>query len=41
MGRAVAGAAALTVAATTYAAGIEIRRWTLREATLPVLPVGA
>ncbi len=40
-GRAMAGAAALTVAATTYAAGIEARRWTLRQATLPVLPVGA
>lgn len=40
-GRAMAGAAALTVAVTTYAAGIEVRRWTLRQATLPVLPVGA
>ncbi|MDQ4011668.1 MAG: metallophosphoesterase [Actinomycetota bacterium] len=41
MGRAVAGAAALTTAATAYAAGIEVRRWTLRQAMLPVLPVGA
>ena len=41
LGRAVAGAAALTVAGTAYAAGVEVRQWTLREATLPVLPVGA
>ena len=41
MGRAVAGAAALTAAGTAYAAGIEVRHWTLRQATLPVLPVGA
>jgi predicted MPP superfamily phosphohydrolase len=40
-GRAVVGAAALTVAGTAYSAGIEVRRWTLRQATLPVLPVGA
>jgi len=40
-GRAVAGAAALTVAGTTYAAGVEVRRWTLRQATLPVLPIGS
>ncbi|HYZ37301.1 MAG TPA: metallophosphoesterase [Pseudonocardiaceae bacterium] len=39
-GRAAAGAAALTVAATAYA-GVEVRRWTLRQATLPVLPLGA
>jgi predicted MPP superfamily phosphohydrolase len=39
-GRAAAGAAALTVAATAYA-GMEVRRWTLRQATLPVLPLGA
>lgn len=36
-----AGAAALTVAGTAYAAGVEVRRWTLRQATLPVLPAGA
>lgn len=36
-----AGAAALGAAGVGYAAGVELRRWTLREATLPVLPVGA
>ncbi|HEV7450702.1 MAG TPA: metallophosphoesterase [Pseudonocardiaceae bacterium] len=41
LGRAVVGAAALTVAGTAYAAGFEVRHWTLRQATLPVLPVGA
>lgn len=40
-GRAAAGAAALTVAGTAYAAGVELRRWTLRETTLPVLAIGA
>jgi predicted MPP superfamily phosphohydrolase len=40
-GRAVVGAAALTVAGTAYSAGIEVRHWTLRQATLPVLPIGA
>ncbi|MBV9729198.1 MAG: metallophosphoesterase [Pseudonocardiales bacterium] len=39
-GRAVLGATALAVAGTAYAAGVEVRRWTLRQATLPVLPVG-
>ncbi|MGQ0777400.1 MAG: metallophosphoesterase [Pseudonocardiales bacterium] len=41
MGRAVAGVAVLGAAGVGYAAGIERRRWTLRQATLPVLPVGA
>ncbi|MCU1610171.1 MAG: uncharacterized protein QOH09_1964 [Pseudonocardiales bacterium] len=41
LGRAVVGAAALAVAGTAYSAGIEVRRWTLRQSTLPVLPVGA
>ncbi|MGH3788023.1 MAG: metallophosphoesterase [Pseudonocardiaceae bacterium] len=41
LGRAAVGAAALTVAGTAYCAGVEVRRWTLRQATLPVLPVGA
>ncbi|MEO7195044.1 MAG: metallophosphoesterase [Pseudonocardiaceae bacterium] len=40
-GRATLGTAALTVAGVAYAAGVEVRRWTLRRATLPVLPVGA
>jgi uncharacterized protein len=40
LGRAVVGAAALTAAGTAYAAGLEVRHWTLRQATLPVLPVG-
>jgi predicted MPP superfamily phosphohydrolase len=40
-GRAVVGAAALAAAGTTYAAGVEVRHWTLRQATLPVLPLGA
>ncbi len=41
LGQAAVGAAALAVAGTTYAAGVEVRRWTLRQATLPVLPAGA
>ena len=41
LGRAAVGAAALAVAGTAYSAGVEVRRWTLRQATLPVLPVGA
>ncbi|MGH3698236.1 MAG: metallophosphoesterase [Pseudonocardiaceae bacterium] len=41
LGRAVVGAAAFAVAGTAYAAGLEVRHWTLRQATLPVLPVGA
>jgi predicted MPP superfamily phosphohydrolase len=41
LGRALAGATALGVAAIGYASVVERRRWTLREATLPVLPVGA
>jgi predicted MPP superfamily phosphohydrolase len=40
LGRAVVGAAALTVAGTAYSAGLEVRRWTLRQASLPVLPIG-
>ncbi|MBV9139867.1 MAG: metallophosphoesterase [Pseudonocardiales bacterium] len=39
--RAALGAAALVVAGTAYSAGVEVRRWTLRHATLPVLPAGA
>ncbi len=41
LGSAMVGAAALAVAGTAYSAGIEVRRWTLRQSTLPVLPVGA
>jgi predicted MPP superfamily phosphohydrolase len=41
LGRALAGATALGVAGIGYASVVERRRWTLREATLPVLPVGA
>ncbi len=41
LGRALVGGAALAAAGTAYAAGIEVRRWTLRQSTLPVLPVGA
>ncbi|MFN2494856.1 MAG: metallophosphoesterase [Pseudonocardiaceae bacterium] len=41
MGRAAAGAAMLGAAGIGYAAGVEVRHWTLRQATLPVLPVGA
>ena len=41
LGRAAATATALAVAGTAYAAGIEVRRWTLRQSTLPVLPDGA
>ena len=39
-GRAVAGATVLGAAGVGYAAGLERRHWTLREATVPVLPVG-
>lgn len=35
------GATALTVAGVAYSAGVEVRHWTLRHATLPVLPAGA
>ena len=35
------GAVATGVAGIGYAAGIERRHWTLRQVTLPVLPVGA
>jgi predicted MPP superfamily phosphohydrolase len=41
LGSVMVGAAALAVAGTAYSAGIEVRRWTLRQSTLPVLPVGA
>jgi predicted MPP superfamily phosphohydrolase len=41
LGSAMVGAAALAVAGTAYSAGIEVRRWTLRQSALPVLPVGA
>jgi predicted MPP superfamily phosphohydrolase len=41
LGSAMVGAAALAVAGTAYSAGIEVRRWTLRQSTLPVLSVGA
>ena len=37
----VLGAGAVGTAAVAYAAGIERRRWTLRQATLPVLAAGA
>jgi uncharacterized protein len=40
-GHAVLGAAALAAAGTAYSAGIEVRHWTLRQATLPILSVGA
>lgn len=40
-GRAAVGVAAAGVAGVAYATGVERRRWTLREATLPVLPPGA
>ncbi|HET9258236.1 MAG TPA: metallophosphoesterase [Pseudonocardiaceae bacterium] len=40
-GRAALSAAALAAAGTTYAAGVEVRRWTLRQATLPVLALDA
>ena len=39
--RAATGVVAAGAATAVYAAGIERRRWTLREATLPVLPPGA
>jgi uncharacterized protein len=38
--RAALGVAAAGAATVGYASGIERRRWTLREATLPVLPPG-
>ncbi|MGH8922150.1 MAG: metallophosphoesterase, partial [Actinomycetes bacterium] len=40
-GRAAAGVAVLGAAGVGYAAGIERRRWTLRQASLPVLPSAA
>lgn len=40
LGRAVAGAAVLGATGMGYAAGVERRHWTLRQATMPVLPVG-
>jgi len=40
-GRAALGATALGTATVAYAAGIERRHWTLRQATLPVLAEGA
>ncbi len=41
LGRVAAGTTALGTATLAYAAGIERRRWTLREATLPVLAENA
>lgn len=41
IGRAALGATALGTATLAYAAGIERRHWTLRQATLPVLAEGA
>ncbi|MGH3932468.1 MAG: metallophosphoesterase [Pseudonocardiaceae bacterium] len=41
LGRAAAGVALLGAAGVGYAAGIERRHWTLRQATLPMLPFGA
>ena len=38
--RTATGVVAAGAATAVYAAGIERRRWTLREATLPVLPPG-
>lgn len=40
-GRAALGAAALGTAGVGYASAVELRHWTLRQAALPVLPVGA
>jgi len=40
-GRLAAGAAGAGAVTVAYAAGIERRRWTLREATLPVLAAGS
>jgi predicted MPP superfamily phosphohydrolase len=40
-GRIALATTALGTAGIAYAAGIERRRWTLRQATLPVLPEGA
>lgn len=40
IGRWVTGGAALGAATVAYGAGVECRRWTLREATLPVLAPG-
>lgn len=41
IGRAALGATAVGTATLAYAAGIERRHWTLRQATLPVLAKGA
>ncbi|RJQ74136.1 metallophosphoesterase [Pseudonocardiaceae bacterium YIM PH 21723] len=41
LGRFLLGATAVGAATLGYAAGIERRKWTLRQATLPVLPDGA
>jgi uncharacterized protein len=41
IGRAALGATAVGTAGVAYAAGIERRHWTLRQATLPVLAEGA
>jgi uncharacterized protein len=41
IGRAALGATAVGTATIAYAAGIERRHWTLRQATLPVLAEGA
>jgi uncharacterized protein len=41
IGRAALGATAIGTATVAYAAGIERTRWTLRQATLPVLAEGA
>lgn len=41
IGRAALGATAVGTATLAYAAGIERRHWTLRQATLPVLAEGA
>jgi predicted MPP superfamily phosphohydrolase len=40
LSRAALGVTAAGTAAVAYAAGVERRRWTLRQATLPVLPPG-
>ncbi|MGH3622610.1 MAG: metallophosphoesterase, partial [Sciscionella sp.] len=40
MGRLAVGVTALGTASVAYAAGIESRHWTLRHATLPMLPAG-
>src|SRR5207302_802106 len=41
LGRILLGTAALGTGTLAYAAGVERRRWTLRQATLPVLAEGA